>query len=858
MHHQAIEGLAMSEPTFAAWRDARESSDKGCPWPGPRPLRQDDAALLIGRDHDKMQFRQEVDAHRLVLLTGDSGVGKTSLLDAGLVPELTDAGYTVAVCREWNWASAEHDPVAFLAAKVRTELLPKYPDLTDGAQVFWDLDARLDGKAVLVLDQFEELIRYSPGLTKSVFDLLLDLNHATSIKVVVSFRSEFLHKLRPLENQAMPFTISRYILEEIEPDFALGVVTAPNTEVDEYVTPDTAERIAETWKQAAEQTAEEDAADPFARVGLLHLQALLYSLHAASKGTLIDAALWEANDAGDSPAAVFTKGLRRSIDEKLERCRAAAVEVGVDPFLIEGATQLVARSVKHLSSAGYKLVREARDLAHAALEGELASLSVGAERSGEQSWGVGGDGDLTAEQLDSLIDQLVQSILESDQLVRVDLLESSRSIIAAEVDALSALPPGELSWADRLHPNAVPAIADPIGVSCGPLSGCAPANIVIEELRRFSFALAWLQRSDLVRISTPGGGRVMVSLIHDGFGEALRQWSEDPLKGSVGPLHAITGSSGAVYDRWGTVGTADAHQVHANLSWRGAWIRAQFERVIFVNCDFRGSAFDGCTFSAVTFVNCLLDGVMFSDCTFIGAFDPATGDSKITRPEFVIDLDTGDLPEVIAHYRADGNSGSRLVSPLPGLPAAPMDQVVDRATPLTIEQGGVVIYGGRVSSFIVRSCTSDDSGISLRYVAGSGFEVVEEGTGTYEFFGSSLRHVTFSSATPRDDQTYTITAEGSVLVQVWINENVRGSFDANDCRLVHVWNDSPKVTFSATASPFHGLVNVEIDDPKLSMGAVDSNFTTEQLDNDDEFARSVSATDYRRDPSIDIDDEVAK
>jgi len=89
-------------PTLARWRSEFKDLDD-CPWPGPRPLRASDGAhLLVGREQEITNFRHEVATYRLILMTGESGVGKTSLLEAGLIPALRKSGLKVALCRDWS------------------------------------------------------------------------------------------------------------------------------------------------------------------------------------------------------------------------------------------------------------------------------------------------------------------------------------------------------------------------------------------------------------------------------------------------------------------------------------------------------------------------------------------------------------------------------------------------------------------------------------------------------------------------------------------------------------------------------------------------------------------------------------
>ena len=111
-------------PGIERWRRKLRASDD-CPWPGPKPF--DDATspdLLVGRDEDSRIFLREVaePSHRLIFLTGDSGVGKSSLLTARLIPDLEDAGFKVAVCRDWGGSDADVAAAPFLASKIHQAL----------------------------------------------------------------------------------------------------------------------------------------------------------------------------------------------------------------------------------------------------------------------------------------------------------------------------------------------------------------------------------------------------------------------------------------------------------------------------------------------------------------------------------------------------------------------------------------------------------------------------------------------------------------------------------------------------------------------------------------------------------------
>ena len=62
------------------------------PYPGIRSFTREEAAIFFGRGTDiRKLYTQLGHAQPVILLTGKKGVGKTSLLAAGLVPRLEEA-----------------------------------------------------------------------------------------------------------------------------------------------------------------------------------------------------------------------------------------------------------------------------------------------------------------------------------------------------------------------------------------------------------------------------------------------------------------------------------------------------------------------------------------------------------------------------------------------------------------------------------------------------------------------------------------------------------------------------------------------------------------------------------------------
>jgi len=68
------------------------------PYVGPRPFGAAEAGRYFGRDQEANQLLSLVVAERLTLFYAQSGAGKSSLLQARLIPHLEQAG-SAAICR---------------------------------------------------------------------------------------------------------------------------------------------------------------------------------------------------------------------------------------------------------------------------------------------------------------------------------------------------------------------------------------------------------------------------------------------------------------------------------------------------------------------------------------------------------------------------------------------------------------------------------------------------------------------------------------------------------------------------------------------------------------------------------------
>jgi hypothetical protein len=129
------------------------------PYKGLARYEEADAAYFFGREAEADLVVANVLASRLTLLFGDSGVGKSSLLHAGVAPSLRAADDVVLVLFS-DWRG---DAATSLAAALRAECgLDGASTDTGLAPTIAECAERSGRDVVVVLDQFEEYFVYHP------------------------------------------------------------------------------------------------------------------------------------------------------------------------------------------------------------------------------------------------------------------------------------------------------------------------------------------------------------------------------------------------------------------------------------------------------------------------------------------------------------------------------------------------------------------------------------------------------------------------------------------------------------------------------------------------------------------------
>ncbi len=151
------------------------------PYPGLNPFSEKDAPFFFGRDAQKRAIARSLRVSRLTILFGESGVGKSSILQAGVVPlfrrdaeqNWQDSGklqLAVVVFRDWHGENPLKGLLEEIRASVAEAMGIKPTDLKDEPKPAESLQVWTKilggeqgrGKLFLILDQFEEYFQSHP------------------------------------------------------------------------------------------------------------------------------------------------------------------------------------------------------------------------------------------------------------------------------------------------------------------------------------------------------------------------------------------------------------------------------------------------------------------------------------------------------------------------------------------------------------------------------------------------------------------------------------------------------------------------------------------------------------------------
>ncbi|MBX3331145.1 MAG: SUMF1/EgtB/PvdO family nonheme iron enzyme [Nitrospira sp.] len=231
-----------------------------CPYRGLLYFREEDAPFFFGRTAAIRNLHEAIRQHRFIAVVGASGSGKSSVVRAGLVPQLRQEKETI-----WEVATLfpGDEPLKALARSVSPLLEPETMDETDRllkinklADAFAKKEVSLHdvglrilekqsgtNRLLLVIDQAEELytVAKDDHTRRRFIDEMLDASERGSWTAILTLRGDFVGKAlsyRPLSDRLQGAQVNvgpmtRAELEQavtspaqrVELSFAAGLVT---------------------------------------------------------------------------------------------------------------------------------------------------------------------------------------------------------------------------------------------------------------------------------------------------------------------------------------------------------------------------------------------------------------------------------------------------------------------------------------------------------------------------------------------------------------------------------------------------------------------------------------------------------
>ncbi len=180
----------------------RDERDR-CPYPGLTSFKEDEAEFFFGREAEIRQLWRKITTRKLLAVIGPSGVGKSSLLRAGVIPASPE-----------GWGTLILQPGGSVFKSLGRALVPVFREDEQAMAELLEIDSGVRSvamvgrwrerhdRALLVVDQFEELFTLNPPYIQARFaDVLGRLARDADVHVLLAMRDDFLvrcHALLPL------------------------------------------------------------------------------------------------------------------------------------------------------------------------------------------------------------------------------------------------------------------------------------------------------------------------------------------------------------------------------------------------------------------------------------------------------------------------------------------------------------------------------------------------------------------------------------------------------------------------------------------------------------------------------------
>ena len=206
-----------------------------CPYVGLQPFHEADREFFFGRDRDQRIISANLLSSPLTILYGSSGVGKSSLLMAGVIPYLRHEHPKIPVVIFREWASPDFQVTLARACidAVWTEDTgqPKPAETMPLDEILRACVEAAHDTILILFDQFEEYFLYHP---KSSDPESFEAQFARAVNrenvcagFLIALREDSLSKLDRFRERIPNLLSNRLILKHLDEDGAAAAVRRP-------------------------------------------------------------------------------------------------------------------------------------------------------------------------------------------------------------------------------------------------------------------------------------------------------------------------------------------------------------------------------------------------------------------------------------------------------------------------------------------------------------------------------------------------------------------------------------------------------------------------------------------------------
>ncbi|NVJ07777.1 SUMF1/EgtB/PvdO family nonheme iron enzyme [Myxococcus sp. AM001] len=216
--------------------DTVQAVPEGNPYRGLQAFEAEHRAVFFGRRREQRAVLERMRSESFLLITGDSGVGKSSLCLAGLLPAVTEGGLEDG--RRWRGVRLVpgRRPLAALATALAPVLDTEEEPLAEALRaeptsLVRRLRAKLGAQEGLLVyvDQLEELVTLAPPAEAELAGQALGAlaEGASGVRLLATGRSDFLTRLSAVPGLGAEVPRALYLLRALSPEETREAVTGP-------------------------------------------------------------------------------------------------------------------------------------------------------------------------------------------------------------------------------------------------------------------------------------------------------------------------------------------------------------------------------------------------------------------------------------------------------------------------------------------------------------------------------------------------------------------------------------------------------------------------------------------------------